>query len=273
MKWKDIKKIDAHIHLLPSSKLENLKQYEGHPYLKASVDIYLGIMDEYNISKAILMPMNDMYTYLDNPDKTNEFFGELTERHGDKFLGFADIVNNGAYFIEESPLVLERAVKDHKLVGLKIHPNNLHMDADDLRLIPVLRKAAELKVPVVYHSNPCRTGFNDNCAPDKINKIIKVFPDIDIITAHLGGMKYMDAISGCTYVDISYILPVLVKLNGIEQTNRILRMFGSDRLIFGTDYPEGDVSQYCEILDQMDFTDEEMKQIAYKNIESVLGIR
>jgi len=272
MKWKDIKKIDAHIHLLPSEKLEELKKYKGHPYQAASVEKYLELMDEFNIEKALLMPMNDMYFYYNNPNKTNEFFGELQRQYNDKFIGFADIVNTGAYFIEDTPLVLKKAIKEYKLKGLKIHPSNLNMDADDLKLVPVLRKDAELKIPVMIHSNPCRTGYNNNCAPDKINKMIKVFPDLDIITAHLGGMKYMDAISGCTFVDISYILPILVKLHGVEQTNRILRMFGTDKLIFGTDYPEGNLETYCDILDQMDFTVEEMEQIAYKNIIKLLKI-
>ena len=266
------KKIDAHIHLLPSEKLEELKQYKDHPYQTASVENYLKLMDEYNIEKALVMPMNDMYFYYNDPDKTNEFFGELQKQYNQRFIAFADIVNTGAYFIEDTPLVLEKAIKEYKLKGLKIHPTNLNMDADDLKLIPVLRKAAELNIPVMIHSNPCRIGYNDNCAPDKINKMIKVFPDLDIITAHLGGMKYMDAISGCTFVDISYILPVLVKLHGVEQTNRILRMFGTDRLIFGTDYPEGNLETYCDILDQMDFTVEEMEQIAYKNIIKILQL-
>jgi predicted TIM-barrel fold metal-dependent hydrolase len=272
MKWKDIKKIDAHIHLLPKEKLDSLIKYEGHPYIKASVENYLSLMEEYNIEKAVLMPMNDMYFYYKDPDKTNMFFSGLISQYENKFLAFADIVNTGAYFIDDSPFVLEKAINEHRLHGLKIHPTNLHMNADDLKLVPVLRKAADLKVPVMIHSNPCRTGFNDNCSPDRINRMIKVFPDLDIITAHLGGMKYMDAISGCTYVDISYILPVLVKMYGVEQTNRILRMFGPDRIIFGTDFPEGNLETYCNILDQMDFTDEEMHKIARLNICKLLNI-
>ncbi len=109
-------------------------------------------------------------------------------------------------------------------------------------------------------------------APDKINKMIKVFPDIEFITAHLGGVKYLDAWSGCTWVDISFILPELVGLYGIAQTNRILRMFGADRLIFGTDYPERKYDEYFFILNEMDFTEEEIQKIAYKNIESILKI-
>lgn len=100
--------------------------------------------------------------------------------------------------------------------------------------------------------------------------MIKVFPDIQFITAHVGGVKYLDAWSGCTWVDISFVLPEFVKLYGIEQTNRILRMFGAHRLIFGTDYAERNYEEYFSILDKMDFTEEEKKKIAYENIESIL---
>lgn len=124
----------------------------------------------------------------------------------------------------------------------------------------------------MYHANPCLTGFHANCAPDKINRMIKVFPDIKFITAHMGGMKYLDAWSGCTWVDISYILPEFVELFGIQQTNRILRMFGPDRLIFGTDYPERDYESYCALLNEMEFSAEEIEKIAYGNISSVLGL-
>ena len=72
-------------------------------------------------------------------------------------------------------------------------------------------------------------------------------------------------------VDISFVLPELMVLYGTEQTNRILRMFGADRLIFGTDYPERNYKSYCDILNKVDFTEEEMTKIAYENINSILG--
>ena len=135
----------------------------------------------------------------------------------------------------------------------------------------VCRKAAELGVPVMFHSNPCRLGFHDNCAPDKINRMIQVFPDLEVITAHLGGMKWQDALTGCTWVDMSYILPKLAGLYGIEQVNRILRAFGPERLIFATDFPDGEYDAYFDILDQMDFSDAEITQIAWGNIAGLLA--
>lgn len=271
MQWKDIKKIDAHVHVLPKEKLNMFKNYPEEPYSKASINNYVQLMQEYNIQKAILQPINDMYTYYDDADKTNSFHSEIC-KDDNRFIAFADILNTGAYFIEETPKILERAINEMGLKGLKIHPTNLHLDVNDLKMIPVLRKAAELNIPVMIHSNPSLLGFNDNCAPDKINKMIQVFPDINFITAHMGGMKFLDAISGCTYVDISYFLPKMVEMYGIEQSNRFLRMFGVERLIFGTDFPDCNPKLYCDILDQMDFTEEEMRKIAYQNIERLFTI-
>ena len=273
MDWKSVPKIDAHVHILPEDRRQGFIQYQGEDctWAKAELNQYIEHMDKYNIKKAILLPTNDHYMYYETR-KTNEYLSSIVKEYPDRFIAFADLNFNGSYILDSEPSELEYAVKELGLSGLKIHPNNLNLDADDLRLIPILRKAAELNIPVMYHSNPSMSGFHDNCSPDKINKMIKVFPDIKFITAHMGGMKYLDAWSGCTWVDISFVLPELVELYGIEQTNRILRMFGADRLIFGTDYPEISYEKYFEILNKMDFTEEEMKKIAYENINSILGL-
>lgn len=278
MDWKKIKKIDAHVHLLPPDRLALFQEAPDDPWAHADLDAYLKIMEQYNIEKAVLLPLNDGRTYYERANDTNRWLGQVQQQYPDKFFAFADVLKEGAYFFEDTPYVLEDAVREFGLKGLKIHPQNLQLDADSLEYVPVYRKAAELHVPVVIHSNPCRVGFHENSAPDKINKMIQIFPDVTFITAHMGGMKWQDAITGCGYVDISAVLPQFVNLYGIEQTNRILRRFGADRLIFATDYPDvwftkpEDVYEtYCDILNRMDFTEAEMEAIAYGNITKILS--
>ncbi len=277
--WKKIRKIDAHVHILPPERLALWKGEES-PWAHADLEEFYQIMNEYNVNKAILVPTNDGRLYYENVDRTNQWLGQMQQRYPKRFYAFADILKEGAYFYEDTPYVLEDAIKEYGLKGLKIHPSNLNLDMDSLEMVPVLRKAAELHVPVMIHSNPCRVGFHDNCAPDKINKMIQIFPDVTFITSHMGGMKWQDALTGCTYVDISSVLPEFVDLYGIEQTNRILRMFGPDRLIFATDYPDVKFTNteeiyetYCDILNQMDFSEEEAEKIAYGNIAKILNIK
>ena len=279
MDWRSIKKIDAHVHVLPPERLRLFKAQPEDPWSHAGIDEYLRVMDEYNVERALLMPANDGRLYCSCADDTNRWLGDIQRQYPGRFFAFADVLREGAYFFEDTPDVLENAVRRYGLKGLKLHPSNLAIDADSLELVPVLRKAAELGVPVAVHSYPCRVGFHDNCAPDRINRVIQIFPDVTFITAHMGGMKWQDAINGCGYVDISAVLPELVRLYGIEQTNRILRRFGTDRLIFATDYPDVRFTKpdevyetYCDILNRMDFTQQEAEQIAYGNIARILGI-
>ena len=278
MKWKEIPKIDAHAHLVTKDFREFFKDDKESCWTYSNKSYFKQIAKEYNVKKFILQPTNDTYMYQETITNNNWLASQVKQSNG-LFLAFADIQNNGAYILDVAPNHLEIAIKDNGLSGLKIHPNNLNIPFDDLRMVPVLRKAAELKIPVMVHSKPTMVGFHDDCAPDRINKMIQVFPDITFIASHLGGMKWQDALSALTYVDISYILPKLYEIYGRDMTERILKAFGADRLIFGTDFPqvyntkaEDVYERYCKILDEMNFSDEDMEKIAYKNICKILNI-
>lgn len=59
--WTNIKKIDAHIHLMPPDVIEANKEYGGNFIDFGDVEDYLKIMDKYNIESAFIMPFNDPY--------------------------------------------------------------------------------------------------------------------------------------------------------------------------------------------------------------------
>lgn len=279
MDWKKIRKLDAHVHILPEETLVWKRQEDPGCWGMAEEARFLRLMEENNVEKAVLVPINDAGTYFADPDRTNAWMGELVKKHPDKFIAFADVVNAGGYFHEMAPYWLERAVEEFGLKGLKLHPSNLGMDIDSLDMVPVIRKAADLGIPVMVHSYPYGRQKFDCCEPARIHKLAKVFPDVTFVISHMGGYRWMDALGGNEYVDISTFLPELVSLYGIEQANRILRGFGPDRLVFATDWPQVYLCEtekiygtYCDILNQMDFTEEECEKIAYGNMAGVLKL-
>lgn len=78
-------------------------------------------------------------------------------------------------------------------------------------------------------------------------------------------------------MDISAILPDYAHTYGIAKTNAILRKFGTDRLLFTSDYPDNRFllpdqiyPSYFDRLNQMDFTQAEAEKIAYDNIAEIL---
>ncbi len=277
MNWRTVRKTDAHVHVIPD-EIRQGDELKGSEFAYASMDHYLKQAEKYNVERCILMPASSGHLYYSDPDRTNAFHAELMKKYKGKVYAFSDLPHNAWDILENGAEVLERGVKDHGMRGLKIHPNNLHMKTDSLDFVPVLRKAAELSIPVAVHSNPSFSGFADDSDPNTVNHLLKCFPDVRFITCHMGGMKWQDAFSGCWYVDISGVLPAFVRLYGIDQTRRILHAFGAERLIFGTDFPqvmytkpEDIFETYMDILDRMEFSDDEIGMIAHGNIEKLVS--
>lgn len=279
MDWKKISKIDAHVHLLPPERLADFKRDDPDCWGHADAHEYCKLMEAYGVEKAILVPINEPYTYFEDPERTNQWLGSLVSEYPGRFVAFADVLNNGGYFSEFAPEWLSNAATQYGAKGLKLHPSNLGINVDSLDMVPVVRKAADLKLPIMIHSYPyCRTAY-DCCEPARIHNLARVFPDATFIISHMGGHRWADVLAGEEYVDISTFLPELVRLYDIPQANRVLRSIGVGRLIFATDFPqvylvkpENIYETYCDILNQMDFTQAEAEQIAYGNIAKVLGL-
>lgn len=275
MDWKKLKKIDAHVHLLPQ---ENLSWQEGE-WKQADARLHAKLMERYHVEQAVLVPINDLGTFYPDCEHTNRWLAAQMEASEGRLIAFADVHPAGGYFHETAPYFLEQAVKEFGLKGLKLHPSNLGIAIDALDMIPVIRKACDLQVPIMIHSYPWGGTAFDHCSPARIHNVTRLFPDGKFIISHMGGCRWQDALEGREYVDLSAFLPELVRLYGIPGANHILREFGADRLIFATDYPQvlgvepPDIYEtYCDILNQMDFTQAEAEKIAWGNISKILGL-
>ena len=196
-----------------------------------------------------------------------------------RLIAFADCGFSGSYGIPERAILeLTRAVQKLGPRGLKIHPTNLKVPADDPRFFPVVKKAVELGLPIVIHSYPSASDpMFDSSAPARIFRLIwAVGLDPEdpppFVIAHMGGVRFPETIVGGGYVDPSGTLFDICDLYGVEFAERLLRKIGLKRILFGTDYPIFPYKLYFEILDQMHSTATEIEQIAYKNAAKILGL-
>ena len=272
--WKTIKKIDAHIHIIPDVVHEANPDAEDE-WVYADQTKYLDLMERYNIEQAIIMPLNDPYlmSMEFTADAVNKNLKELVDNYSNKFYAMADIdISNSN---EVSKTILTKAIEEYNLNGLKIHPNNTGMNVDDEYNVALLEEFNKYGLPVFIHSYP--NSKDDRSATYRIKYLINKFPNIKFIISHMGAYQYEELLDTNCYVDISAILPDYVNKFGTKETNNILRKFGAKRLIFATDYPcsrclapEEIYDRYFDILKQMDFTDEEINKIAYGNIKNII---
>ena len=272
--WKALKKIDAHIHILPDAVHEANPESED-VWVYADIHKYQKIMETNNIEKAVIMPLNDpwLMSMEFTVDAVHKNIAAMKECYPDKFYAFADVdVRNTPQRTVEA---ICQAIDDYSLDGIKLHPNNSGTAVDSDYNREIFAFAEQKKIPVAIHSYP--NTEDDACATKRIVKIAEKYPDLRLIVSHMGGFQWEQLLPLSCYVDISAILSDYARTCGIQKTNDILRAFGCERLLFATDYPDNRYLQpmeiynrYYDILNLMDFTPDEAERIAYKNIKEML---
>lgn len=270
--WKVLKKIDAHIHILPDAVHEaNPDSQDAWVY--ADIQKYQKIMVEHNIEKAVVMPLNDpwLMSMEFTVDAVHKNLSDLKKQYPIYAFADVDVRNTPQRTVE----AICQAIEDYSLDGIKLHPNNSGTAIDSDYNREIFAFAERKKIPVAIHCYP--NTEDDVCAAKRIVKIAERYPDLKLIVSHMGGFQWEQLLPLNGYVDLSAILPDYVYSCGIPKTNEILRAFGTERLLFATDYPDNRYLQpgqiydsYYDALNQMDFTQKEAEQIAYGNVKEIL---
>lgn len=245
-------------------------------WLRTDLDRYCEMMDALNIERAVIMPLNDpwLMSMEFTVDAVHRNLGEMKRRYPGRFYAFADVdVRNTPVRSAEA---IAEALDGCGLDGIKLHPNNSGVAADDAYNEPIFALAQQKNIPVAIHAYP--NSASDLSAAKRIAAVAERWPNLRLIVSHMGAFQWEELLPLGCYVDMSAILPDYVRAFGLEKTNGILRAFGADRLLFASDYPDNRhlppeeiYDAYFDILDRMDFTEEEAEKIAYRNIRDILG--
>lgn len=154
------------------------------------------------------------------------------------------------------------------LKGIKLHPDIQGIALDDVRCYKIYEICRDRDILLLLHMGDTRYDFSH---PDRLINVLKLFPGLRIIGAHFGGWsiwreaeeklrKYEGFLADC-----SSSLAFLSE----EEAVRIIRSYGSERVLFGTDYPMWDFGAELERFHALKLTQKEQDDILYKN---ALGI-
>ncbi len=274
--WREIGKLDFHVHLIPQEVLE-ANPDAADEFSRAREGDLLEIMGRYNIGTSVVMPFNDPFlmSMEFTADAVRRNLEAICAAHPGKFFAFADIDTREKP--EVSAGAVEKALASPFFRGIKIHAANTGVAVDDPYYEPVYDLAESCGVPVAFHSYP--NGEGDVCAPERIGRVLERRPGLRAVVCHLGGFQWRDAVNLNAWFDISAVLPDLAAKFGAEGCGKILRQFPVERLLFASDWPcsrslaPGEIfERTLALLNRMEFSDAEAEKIARRNAEELLGI-
>jgi len=155
------------------------------------------------------------------------------------------------------------------LRGLKLHPDFQGYYVDDPSM-DIIYKAIEGKMPVLIHTGDKNTDFT---SPRRLANVLDRYPNLTVISAHLGGYSEWDEaekyiIGRNCYIDTSSSIWALPK----ERAVNIIRKHGVDKVLFGTDYPLTRHKDELERFLSLGLTEEENNKILFENAKRLLGL-
>lgn len=195
----------------------------------------------------------------------NDYIASECKVHKE-FYGFGTMHADFENKIQE----VERATK-LGLRGVKIHPDTQLFNMDDERMFELYDYLRQKDIPLLIHCGDYRYDYSH---PRRLKKLLREFPGITVIGAHFGGWSMCDLAyeylenENC-YVDTSSSYWML----GMKRAKELIRLYGAERVVFGSDFPMWSVSEELEKFKSMELTDEENSLILYKNAEKILKIK
>ncbi len=194
----------------------------------------------------------------------NNYIASECELHKE-FYGFGSMHAEYPDKIKE----LER-IRTLGLKGLKIHPDTQYYNLDDPRMDEVYDFLSAHDLPLLIHCGDYRYDYSH---PRRLVNLLDRFPRLTVIGAHFGGWSLWDLAleylkdKNC-YLDTSSSIAML----GTVRAKELIRIYGAERLVFGTDFPMWGLSQELAYFDKMQLNDRELELIFHKNAERILHL-
>ena len=183
---------------------------------------------------------------------------------------------------------LER-IKKAGTAGIKLHPPYESIAIDDPRTFAILKKCKELDLIVLIHSGrdvglPGAT----EALPEKIRRALDAVGPMKLIAAHMGGWGCWEDVPRFladtgVFLDTAFSLGSMTPAPGDdhwkqEELNlldadafcQLVRAFGAERILFGTDSPWADPTEEIAKICRLPLTETEKESILGKNAETLL---
>lgn len=162
---------------------------------------------------------------------------------------------------------------------LKLHPNTQQFDVADSSVEKVVERATQRRLPVLFDAY---SPF-DADQPGKFIRLAMKLPDARIILAHAYGPKFPELLvyevlarypwwRRNVWFDLSATASLLAGGPLFEAFGWVLRKAGTDRLLFGSDYPLDSPPAAVAAVLQLGLSPRELDQVFYRNAAELFGL-
>ena len=257
--------IDVHAHVFPEAIKDRAVTAIGEYYQipmngDGAIQNLLHLGEQIGIVKYVV---HNAATKPIQVKAINDFIANL-QQNDDRLISFGTV----------HPQLLGAKKEIERIItlglhGIKLHPEFQGFKIDDEIMMPIYG-AIEGRLPMLIHMGDANVTSS---SPKRLSKILKQFPNLVVIASHLGGYSMWDEsmeylVGKNVYFDTSSSLAFLAP----ETATNIIRSHGTDKVLFGSDYPMWLPGDELKRFLALGLSNEENEKILYSNAAKLFGV-
>ena len=259
--------IDAHCHIYPDKIAEKASASTGRFYdipmcMDGKTSTLLKYGEEAGIEHFIVQ---SVATTPHQVCSINRFIASSVSESGGRFTGLGTLHPDSEDIESDVNELISLGLK-----GVKLHPEIQGFKVDDYRMLKIY-ELCEGRLPILMHTGDNRYDLSN---PNRLSTILDIYKDLTIIGAHFGGWSIWEEATKKLhgyknlYVDCSSSLYAITP----EKAKELIGIYGSDRVLFGTDYPMWEPREEIERFLKIDLTEKERRDILCNNAARLFNI-
>ena len=188
----------------------------------------------------------------------NHFIAESVAHSNGRFTGLGTLHPDSENLAEEVDEILSLGLK-----GVKLHPDIQKFQIDDARMDKIY-ELCEGRLPILMHTGDYRFDFSN---PNRMMPVLEKYPELTVIGAHFGGWSVWDEATETLSKYKNFLVDCSSSFYAMtpEKAKELIMAYGTDRVLFGTDYPMWDIETELERFMRIDLTEEQREDIFYNN--------
>ena len=260
--------IDAHCHIYPEkiaakavAGTDNFYGVESH--CEGTVADLIEKGSEAGIDRFIVQ---SVATTPKQVASINNFIADEVSKNPEKLVGLGTLHPESEDIAADIEHLASLGLK-----GVKLHPDIQAFKIDDYRCLKIYEFCEKKGLILLLHTGDNRYDYSN---PNRLLPILKTYTNLKVIGAHFGGYSIWEEAakeySGIPnfYVDCSSSMPWLDK----ETTVRIIRSYGADKVLFGTDYPMWSPKTEIDSILSLGLDEQEIMSILNINAKKLFNL-
>ena len=232
--------IDAHVHIFPRNIFSAIRKWFDENAWHIRYRLTSSEIFDFLLSHGITHIIALLYAHKPGiAHKLNQYMAEKCRKHQNRVTGMATVFPGE----ENAPDILQQAF-DSGLGGLKLHAHVqcFHMNSDVMNGLyeccringkPIVMHVGREPKSPAYRCDPYAL-----CSADRLERVLRDFPDLKICVPHLGFDETRAYRRMAEKYDNLWLDTTMVATDYFPMEEKIdLARYRSDRIMYGSDFP------------------------------------